>query len=289
MSDVATLTRLINNEVIQAMNLRVDGWFGEHLQPLLSRGTKHFSEICAETDRITGERGLAEGARYLLTHLVNGVEVCGVENIPHEGPLVVASNHPGTVDSAVITSGVSRRDFKIIAGEVPFLQHLPNISKYLIYTPYDNPYGRMKAVREALHHLKEGGSLLLFARAGIDPDPSFMSHADEDISLWSRSLEIFLDRVPKCRVLVTVVSGVLHPRFMHHPVTWLRKKRPDRQRLAMMLQLIQQMLGKRIDLTPRVTFGELVSEESAGGRENILPTIIESARRLLLSHLMAKV
>jgi hypothetical protein len=275
--------------VIQAMNLRVDGWFSERLQPLLSRGTKHFCEIFAETDRITGERSLAEGARYLLTHLVNGVEVCGAENIPHEGPLVVASNHPGTVDSAVITSGVSRPDFKIIAGEVPFLQHLPNISKYLIYTPYNNPYGRMKAVREALHHLKEGGSLLLFARAGIDPDPAFMPHADEDMSLWSRSLEIFLDRVPKCRVLVTVVSGVLHPRFMRHPITWLRRERPDRQRLAMMLQVIQQMLGKKIDLTPRLTFGDLVSEESAGGRENILPTIIESARKLLASHLTAGV
>lgn len=289
MDHVTTLTRLINNEVIEAMNLQVNGWLSERLQPLLSHATRHFCEIFAETDRITGEQNLAEGARYLLTHLVNDVEVCGIESIPHEGPLVVASNHPGTVDSAVITSGVSRADFKIIAGETPFLQHLPNVSKYLIYTPYNNPHGRMKVFREALQHLKEGGSLLLFARASIDPDPAFMPHADEDLSLWSRSLEIFLDRVPDCRALVTVVSGVLHPRFMRHPITRLRKKRHDRQRLAMMLQVIQQMLGKRIDITPRVTFGDLISEESAGGRDHIMPVVIESARRLLSSHVVAKV
>ena len=289
MDDVAKLTHLINNEIFEAMNVSMDGWFAEQLQPLLSRATRHFSEIFIEADRITGERGLAAGARSLLPYLVNDYELCGTENIPHDGPLVVASNHPGTVDSLVITAGVSRPDFKIIAGEVPFLRHLPNISQYAIFTPYNNPHGRMKAVREALRHLQEGGSLLLFARAGIDPDPSFMPHAEEDISLWSRSLEIFLDRVPNCCVLVTMVSGVLHPRFMQHPITWLRKKRPDRQRLAMMLQVIQQMLGKKIDIRPRVTFGDLVSEKSAGSKECILPTITESARKLLSEQMLAKV
>jgi hypothetical protein len=47
------------------------------------------------------------------------------------------------------------------------------------------------------------------------------------------------------------------------------------------------MLGKKIDLIPRVTFGDLISEESAGGRECILPTVVASARKLLSSHLVA--
>jgi len=288
MNDVATLTRLINNEVLKAVSLRENGWLSRRLQPLLSHGTQHFCEIFAETDRLVGERGLAEGARHLLTYLVKDVEVSGVENIPRAGPLVVASNHPGTVDSAVITSGVARRDFKIIAGEVPFLRHLPNIRNSLIFTPYNNPHGRMQAVRDALRHLRDGGSLLLFARAGIDPDPAFMPHAAEELSLWSRSLEIFLDRVPGCHVLVTVVSGVLHPRFMHHPITWLRKKRSDRQRLAMMLQVIEQMLGKKIEIMPRVTFGDLISEESAGGKDCILPAVVAAARSLLPSHISTR-
>lgn len=143
----------------------------------------------------------------------------------------------------------------------------------------------MHVVRESIRHLEAGGSLLLFARGRIDPDPAFMPHADENLSYWSRSLEIFLNRVPRTRVLVTVVSGVLHPRFMHHPLTWLRRAREDRQRLAMIAQVIQQMLGRRIELMARVTFGDLVSEESMGGKEHVLPAIVQSATRLLARHL----
>ena len=112
-----------------------------------------------------------------------------------------------------------------------------------------------------------------------------MPHPDETLPQWSRSLEIFLDRVPQAQVLVTIVSGVILPRFMHHPLTWLRRAREDRQRLAMMVQIIQQMLGNKIDLTARVTFGDLISEEKLGGREHMLPTIVGSARNLMATHL----
>jgi hypothetical protein len=197
---------------------------------------------------------------------------------------VIASNHPGTVDSVAITSGVPRPDLKVIASAVPFLRGLPHVGRYLIFTPPHDPHARMHVMRESIRHLRHGGALLVFGRGRIDPDPSFMPNADRLLEMWSRSLEIFLDRVPQARVLVTVVSGVLHPRFMRHPLTWLRRGREDRQRLAMMAQVIQQMLGRPLDVHPRVTFGELVSEETAGGRSNILPAIRQSAQRLLASH-----
>jgi hypothetical protein len=283
--DVGTLTNLITDEIIKAMGLSRENPVGRWLRPIFAGGTRHFSELFAEVDRIVGETSLAEGARALLPHLVTGYEVLGAENIPPEGPLVVASNHPGTVDSVVITAGVSRPDFKIVAGAIPFLQHLPSISKHLIFTPQNDPHARMNVVRESLRHLEHGGSLLLFGRGRIDPDPAFMPHPDETLPQWSRSLEIFLDRVPQAQVLVTIVSGVILPRFMHHPLTWLRRAREDRQRLAMMVQIIQQMLGKKIDLTARVTFGDLISEEKLGGRERMLPTIVGSARNLMVTHL----
>jgi len=281
--DVATLTDLINDEIIKAMGLSVNNRRAHYLRPIFTRATCRFSQLFAEVDQIVAGRGLAEGARALLSQLVDRFEVCGAERVPEAGPLVVASNHPGTVDSAVIASAITRPDFKILAGPIPFLQHLPNISRHVIYAPAGDPYARMQVVRASLRHLERGGSLLLFARGRIDPDPSFMGNADADLGQWSRSLELFLGKIPRARVLITAVSGVLHPRFMHHPITWLRRAREDRQRLAMMAQVIQQMLGRRIALTPRVTFGELISEESAGGRERILPSIIESARALLLT------
>lgn len=286
--EVSTLTHLINNEVIQAMGLPTESWLGQRLHPLLARATRRFSEMFVEVDRIVAAQGLPAGARWLLLQLVKGFEARGVEHIPRQGPLVIASNHPGTVDSVTLAATAQRSDLKIVAGAIPFLQNLPNISKHLIYTSYDNAYNRMVVLRESIRHLRQGGALLLFADGHIDPDPSFMAHAEEEITHWSRSLEIFLRSAPQTQVIASIVSGVLDPRYMRHPITWLRNARPDRQRLAMMMQVIQQMLGKKLDLVPRVSFGDLINIQSIGSAEHVLQTIIDSARRLLNQHLAWK-
>ncbi len=284
--EVAMLTRLIDNEVIQAMGLPIDSWLGERLHPLLARATRRFSEMFVECDRIIERRGLPEGAKWLLSNLVKGFEACGTERIPQEGPLVIASNHPGTVDSVTLAAAAQRLDLKIIAGAVPFLQNLPNVSDHLIFTPYDDPYARMAVLRKSIQHLQNGGALLLFAQAGIDPDPAFMTGAEEGLAHWSRSLEIFIRRVPQIQIITSIVSNVIDPRYMRHPITWLRRARPDRQRLAMMIQIIQQMLGKKLDLAPRVTFGNLLNIQTMGGPDHALQAIIDSARCLLRGHIV---
>lgn len=284
-TDVATLTRLINNEVIQAMGLPTESWAGRRLQPLLSRATRRFSAIFAAGDDVIGEKGLAAGARWILLNLVKDVRARGVENVPGDGPLVIASNHPGTVDSLALIASAGREDLKVIASDVGFLQNLPNASKHLIFLPRIGAQKRMLVVREAIRHLERGGALLLFARGGIDPDPSFMPHAEDELAGWSRSLEIFLRCVPRVRVEASIVSNVLDPGYMRHPFTWLRRARPDRQRLAMMIQLIQQMLGKRLDLVPRVSFGPVIPATPTEGAQGALKTIVAAARSLLESHL----
>jgi hypothetical protein len=283
--DVAELTRLIDNEIIQAMGLPVESWPGRRLHVFLSRATRHFSELFAQADRIIAEQGLSAGARWLLSNLVRDFQSRGAENIPEAGPLIIASNHPGTVDSVTLAATAQRPDLKIIAGPIPFLQNLPNISKHLIFTPRNDMQARMVVVRESIRHLKEGGALLLFARAGIDPDPAFMPHAEEELSHWSRSLEVFLHSVPQTRVIVSIVSGVIAPPYMHHPITWLRRNRPDRQRLAMMIQIIQQMLGKKLDLMPRVSFGELLDRQTLTGSDQPMQAIVRSAKYLMQTHL----
>ncbi len=103
----------------------------------------------------------------------------------------------------------------------------------------------MQTVRSAVQHLKNGGALLIFPRGGIEPDPAFMPSPDSEFDKWSRSLEIFLHRVPLTRVLVTTVSGVIAPASMRHPITWFRKTRADCQRLAFIYQMIRQVLSGR--------------------------------------------
>jgi hypothetical protein len=114
-----------------------------------------------------------------------------------------------------------------------------------------------------------------------------MPHPESEFDHWSRSLEIFLKHVPQTQVLVTIVSGVISKRAMHHPITWFRKARPDRQRLAFMYQFIRQMIAGQelFGLTPRVTFGDLVSAENTTDRDHMLQTITQSASNVLKVHM----
>jgi hypothetical protein len=86
-------------------------------------------------------------------------------------------------------------------------------------------------------------------------------------------------------VVTSIVSHVLDPAYMHHPLTWLRRRRPDRQRLAMMIQIIQQMLGKRLQIVPHVSFATAIRPQESSGTRPTLETIVASAERLLQSHL----
>jgi len=284
-ADVSTLTRLINNEVIRAMGLSPEGWAGRHLQPVLSRATRRFCEIFSKADLLIAEEGMAVAARWVLLSLVKDFEARGLKNIPTEGPLVIASNHPGTVDSLTIGASAGREDLKIIASDVPFLKSLTHIGEHMIFLPHQGIQARMLAVREGIRHLKTGGALLLFARGNIDPDPSFMPDAEEQLARWSRSLGVFLSKVPQTRVVTSIVSNVILPAYMRHPVTWLQRTRPDRQRLAMMIQVIQQMLGRKLDLVPHVSFGEAIDWRASTNAEDFLQAVVEAARRLLRSHL----
>jgi len=286
-ADVATLTRLINDEVIHAMGLKPEGWPGRHLQPILSKATWRFCEIFSTADRIIAEKGLAAAARWVLLNLAKDLRTRGVENIPPEGPLIIAANHPGAVDSLAIGASVGRDDLKIIASDVPFLKGLSHIGQHLIFLPRQGLQDRMLAMRCALRHVMQGGAVLLFARGGIDPDPAFMplAEAEQELTKWSRSLAIFLNKVPRAQVITSIVSDVIDPRYMQHPITWLQRARPDRQRLAIMIQIIQQMLGKQLDLVPHVSFGEAVDWRATSTGGDPLRAVVDAAKRLLKSHL----
>jgi hypothetical protein len=251
---------------------------------LTGKAILRFTELAAELDCIVGEQGIQCGARWLLPRLVRGHSAQGVENIPRTGPLVIAANHPAFVDSAVISAYVSRADYKVIIGEIPFFKNLPNVRKNAIFAPGPtDTMGRMQVIRDVIRHLKRDGAILIFPRGSIEPDPAWMPQADAEFDLWSRSLEIFLKHVPNTQVLVTIVSGVISRAAMRHPITWFRRARPDRQRLAFMYQFIRQMLAgtELFGLTPRVTFGDLVSPEHTKNREHILQTITQSAHRVM--------
>jgi hypothetical protein len=272
-------------ELEKALALPAASLARKMIRALFEKGAFRFSELALNLDRVVKRSGAMAGARWLLTHFVREYEADGTGMIPDEGPLIIASNHPAAYDGMLISACIPRADYRILIGEIPPYRFLPNVSRYGIFVPQPhNPFGRMLAVRRAIQHLRNGGALLIFPRGGIEPDPAFMPHPDAEFDQWSRSLEVFLERVPRARVLVTAVSGVISKRIFRHPITWFRKARADRQRLAFMYQMIRQVSSGRelFGLTPRVTFGELL--ESLNPR-NILTEIERAARRTLEKHL----
>jgi hypothetical protein len=285
LSDIQRLKELLIYELTKALGLPQSNSARSMIRAIFGKATQKFSELAIGLDRAVGEGGVSVGANWVLPRFVNSHIARGVENIPTEGPLVIAANHPGSYDSIVISAHVTRPDYKIIIGDIPFFQNLPNISKNAIFAPtVANITGRMRTVREAIRHLQKGGALLIFARGSIEADPAFMSSPGGEFHHWSRSLEIFLRCVPQTQVLSTIVSGVIAESAFRHPITWFRKTRPDRQRLAFMYQMIRQVLsGQEIfGLKPQVTFGNVISGKT---HQHILDEISDAAQQTLQKHL----
>ncbi|MEW6240651.1 MAG: 1-acyl-sn-glycerol-3-phosphate acyltransferase [Chloroflexota bacterium] len=286
--EIQTLSNTLVYELTKALALPQTERVKSIVRMLFGRAARKFSELAVGLDRVVAEHGIAAGARWVLPRFVKDHAARGLENIPPTGPLVIAANHPGAYDSVVISAHVTRPDYKVIIGDIPFFENLPHVSEHAIYAPaLQNTYGRMQVIRESIRHLQGGGALLIFARGGIEPDPALMPAPDAEFNLWSRSLQIFLERVPQTRVLVTIVGGVIASKMWRHPITWFRKARPDRQRLAFMMQIAQQVLSgkEKFGLTPRVSFGELIGLHETSNAEDALHRVIESARRLVRSHL----
>jgi len=287
-SEITTLSNSLINELTKAFGIYQNSVLGQALYPLFKKATIKFAEIGVGLDKVVAEHGVSAGARWLLPRFVKNHFARGVENIPDHGPVIIAANHPAAYDSVVISAHVKRPDYKIIIGDIPFFQELPHISQYAIYAPNpDNIHGRMQTIRNSIRHLQDGGALLIFARGGIEADPAFMPNPDAEFDLWSRSLEIFLRRVPETRVLAAIVSGVIARSAFRNPITWLRRNRPDRQRLAFMLQMIRQIMTGRefFGLVPRVSFGNLIGLSDTDNPKDTLHAITQSARNTLRSHL----
>ena len=114
-----------------------------------------------------------------------------------------------------------------------------------------------------------------------------MPGAEAELDRWYDSVEVILRCAPDSRLVLAIVSGVLLPRYVQHPLTRLRRRRRDRQRISEFVQVIRQLLSDggllvhpRVSFAPPVTFAELGLTHAAG----INSEIAWRARQLLLSH-----
>lgn len=113
----------------------------------------------------------------------------------------------------------------------------------------------MGVVRKGIRHLERGGALLVFAGGTIDPDPAFMAGTEDEILHWSSSPGLFLRKVTQIKMTISMISGILIPEFVQHPLTALSTNRVDKQRISELFQVIRQLIKPdSLKVSPKLTF-----------------------------------
>ncbi len=251
----AALRDLFVQEALRILDLSQEKWSGRFIASALNRPALRLAELVETFDQHVAGIGLYEASRRILTRFVHDVQVKGVDLVPSKGPLLIASNHPGMIDGLLITANLPRPDIKIVVSAMPFFSHLRAVRDHLILTSR-NTYERLTVVRSVIHHLQEGGAVLIFPRGIIEPDPGVLHGAQASLARWSPSLEIMLRKVPQTAVLVTIVRDVLSSRSLRNPLTLLRRETHERQIIAEVVQAIQHLfLPRTLALAPSLSFG----------------------------------
>jgi hypothetical protein len=277
-------------EIGQAAGLRAGGRRQGALAAALRRPLDPIARFFSDIDATIGRDGIAAGFADLLSRFVRDPVINGAENLPAEGPLVIASNHPGAYDVPLIGATLGRRDLCILTSTVPLFRVLPNFHQHTIEvgtTPQDG----MRAIRESVRRLRDGGALLIFPSRQVDPDPDVLPGAREALAVWQPGIEALANLVPHAAVVLAIASGVLAPRWINNPLVRLRKVEWQRRKLAEMLQVGQQIVRPKSEkLSPRLTFAPPISGEelqSAAGSKVMLPLLIARAQALLDQHMEA--
>jgi hypothetical protein len=283
---VAELRRAIAEEILAAAGVSRAGWLQRLLNPLLCFPAHRLASLAADFDRRVALEGLTAAMRWLLPMFVDSTRAYGVEHVPAGGPLVIASNHPGSYDALAIGVHLGRDDLRIPVSDVPVLRCLRATAPHMIYTRLgDDSHSRISAARESVRHLQSGGALLMYAAGRVEPDPAVSPGAKEALREWSGSLAWFLRRVPGATLVVAIVSDVLAPACLSSPLARLRREPKRKQFLAEALQIGQQvLLGRRFPLRPEVRFGlPLTAADLGGGRDpgRARAIIVAEAERLL--------
>lgn len=286
MTPIATstdsLTRLALDEICGVFGLPPQARWRGLVEALFERTARSFATYGAMFDQKIAQWGLDGASQWAVSLFASQVSVRGRDAIPDQGPLVIAANHPGSVDALAIVSQVRRPDLKVVASGLGFLRNLPELSRHLIFVPRHDTQGRMAVVRSVIHHLDQGGSVLVFPGGNIEPDPAVLPGAEEALGSWSASLDVILRRVPQAQVVLTIVSGVLTRAALRNPFSPFIRSVRERQKVAEIVQVAAQMLTRnQLGLTPRVSFTRLAAPDA---RAPGLPHITRAARHQLAEH-----
>lgn len=96
----------------------------------------------------------------LLFNLLTRVEVIGLENVPEQGGILLAVNHLSRIDPPLVFALLKRRDATVLAADKYKKNPLFRLAIESVGGIWINrDEADFNALREALHHLQQGGLL----------------------------------------------------------------------------------------------------------------------------------
>jgi hypothetical protein len=286
--ELSVVTAALYAQLMGVMGLKHPNWITRSIYPIFRSPTRRMAGYLVEVDRNITDIGWNSAVKQFMTHLVSNVHLVGQDSIPREGPLMVIANHPAAYDVVILAACVPREDLKIIASDIPIVQIMPHIYQHSIPVPYNIP-SRLQTVRSAITHLKDAGSILIFPRGNVEPDPAVTPGAEQSMEGWSQSVEIFLRSVPETISVVAAVSGMLSAAWFKNPLIKLWKKYEQRQKVAEIFQVASQLLtGRTPAATPMINFSPPLSIDDLGGvnapEGALLKSLVAQVQRLLHDH-----
>ncbi|HNR02182.1 MAG TPA: lysophospholipid acyltransferase family protein [Anaerolineaceae bacterium] len=285
---VRELSASLMNEVVGAVGLPKNDMTRSLMWRIVGKPALRLARIGVTFERLIAEKGLPVACAWSLTHFCNPAQVTVQEEIPREGPLLLAANHPGAYDVLVYTAMLKRKDVCWIATEIPFLRLLPNASSHIFYVDRTDMASRSSALRQIARHLKSGGAMVYFASGHRDPDPAVFPGAEKGMDEWLKVYDLLYRYVPDLKVQPVLASGIVSEHWARHRITRLRRRQLDRHRLAEFGQVISQLLNPgRLMITPAVSVGRVVSlsdlvPEKTGA--DITAGVISLGKTLLHAH-----
>lgn len=258
---VDILSESLTDELVAVVGLPKTPVFHWLFRKLFCRFTDKLAIIGGPYNRIVREEGLPEASSWLLKKFCRTPQSRGLENIPHEGPLFVISNHPGAYDGLVLFSLLGRQDIKWISSIIPFLDLLPDVRRHILFADRKDPNQKMVVLRNIAAHLKNGKTIVYFGSGHRDPDPAVYTGTEETIENWIPIVEPLFRVVPGLRVMPVIMSGMVSEKWANHRITRLRRKQIDRHRLAEFGQVITQLMEPgKFYITPAISFGKSYTE-----------------------------
>jgi len=257
--DLQTLKDVLIFEIIDHFKLQDKSLISEAIREFGRKPALRFAEMMQRFDRLVAEMSIYEAACDVLRRLTGGYSVKQAELIPHDGPLLVVANHPGGADSMAAMASLKRDDQHLLVNERPMLRAMPNASRHLIYIDEASPT-KFDIMRRVINLLQSGESVIIFPRGNLEPDPMLYPGALDAIKLWSKSVGVFLNKVPETILQPLIISNVVVPQAWQSLLAKMAANNIKRRhQIAMIYQTARQLISPKDGWNPIVNISAVKS------------------------------